>query len=1076
MNYKVGDIVYLKIDGSLMVNGANCYFGTLDGMECTVKKFKFQEKAPKPKEIKCIVKSTGESYGYHLIQDLNLIVPQIYQTGQSYDFTVIKFDDNNGLYTLADQNGLAFPLKHKPDTPLLKELQQIKCKVVTINGKFLSLEIDNTEKQKEIDFYSLKEILGHSVVNEDEKNYLGLALAKLEAFSGIAEKIISKDGLWSLDLLDLLERTKHDWLNTENTKAKLILNAIHDGCLFLLEKSTYLNNFGDSERVKIQQKLMENISQCAVYIDVMELIENKGYIEEISDTIESLQKSGLLYRPERKLGLMMGIFNLKEKEIAPKIALLFDIILEHDQDRWMVEPFKSAFIETMAMYVKNSYQLHISNNIGSEQGIKNMLKAIGIMALLGADTSDMSFYMSIFYRYASLLVESPQQALDLLRNAYYFLIHDNVSIPFEWQELKDDNIKLLCGKLAHPIVTKESDEDYYFDNGKMELLLSNSSITIKPYFTKSTASKAFAEGIMKWKNPQVILNGSLSQKIIKDNNDISKHELMWNEISDTLIEVAKPKVNIVKTIPADGEAVTIRITGVKDGGTFFCKIEDPKYIGEGTVKLRNFIHYDITGITAETFTESDGRYFLLKAYVHYEKDHTLTFDTMPFVNEWIYNSIRKNDIYTAKVTKASIRPNSYLCITEFGFNAVVQFSEMYKVKLGEIVKICVENVYENGNVNAYYEGQATPQDIADFNLIDGFYNLVSNVCGDNIFEDETEINDDEVKTDDNALSRQYVMELISILERVAVCQEIPASTFDYLAFAGLICHLVGDKSQGSYFKKQRDIIKTLQLFSDGVRVDEEVFGSDYDMSGSLIGGSSELKAMIHRVKIVSLMDKQWNDKFLMEMSCNTESSEISELAKRVITYNLLRGFKNNEAAEKVKNDIQKSLGLKIKLPQPVMISDKADENRWTEFKTSLVYPADNNMQPDPEKQMHVILRVICAMLNAEGGRLYIGVNDYGCVTGLMGDMKYYSGKTTNFSDYIRRLLTNAIVKRIGDVAASRVTLSVEEHKGMMVLVVDVKQMVVDYAKVDGTEIYYRHDSTIHTVTAKRMREILANRG
>lgn len=38
------------------------------------------------------------------------------------------------------------------------------------------------------------------------------------------------------------------------------------------------------------------------------------------------------------------------------------------------------------------------------------------------------------------------------------------------------------------------------------------------------------------------------------------------------------------------------------------------------------------------------------------------------------------------------------------------------------------------------------------------------------------------------------------------------------------------------------------------------------------------------------------------------------------------------------------------------------------------------------------------------------------------------------------------------------------------------QRVVDYAKVDGTEIYYRHDSTIHTVTAKRMREILTGRG
>ena len=75
------------------------------------------------------------------------------------------------------------------------------------------------------------------------------------------------------------------------------------------------------------------------------------------------------------------------------------------------------------------------------------------------------------------------------------------------------------------------------------------------------------------------------------------------------------------------------------------------------------------------------------------------------------------------------------------------------------------------------------------------------------------------------------------------------------------------------------------------------------------------------------------------------------------------------------------------------------EDVHTEFKSSIVYIPGKNI-PDIDKQLHKIIRTISGFMNADGGTLWIGVNDSGYVTGIEADFTHLnSGDDENNGTY-----------------------------------------------------------------------------
>jgi hypothetical protein len=74
------------------------------------------------------------------------------------------------------------------------------------------------------------------------------------------------------------------------------------------------------------------------------------------------------------------------------------------------------------------------------------------------------------------------------------------------------------------------------------------------------------------------------------------------------------------------------------------------------------------------------------------------------------------------------------------------------------------------------------------------------------------------------------------------------------------------------------------------------------------------------------------------------------------------------------------------------------ESATKEFKSTIVYPA-GSIQADVDKQLSYILKTIAGFQNAEGGELFIGVDDSGKIRGINQDYPYLNSSETDPYSY-----------------------------------------------------------------------------
>ncbi len=123
-------------------------------------------------------------------------------------------------------------------------------------------------------------------------------------------------------------------------------------------------------------------------------------------------------------------------------------------------------------------------------------------------------------------------------------------------------------------------------------------------------------------------------------------------------------------------------------------------------------------------------------------------------------------------------------------------------------------------------------------------------------------------------------------------------------------------------------------------------------------------------------------------------------------------------------------------PAPhVTIADlvAAGESQTLEFKSTARW---NVRAASVDKKMeHVIVKTVCALLNAEGGTLLIGVDDNGHAVGLDHDFRSLGdkGSKDGYELYLRQLLDNALSIQTAGLARIRF----EPFEGRDVCVVSV---------------------------------------
>lgn len=138
------------------------------------------------------------------------------------------------------------------------------------------------------------------------------------------------------------------------------------------------------------------------------------------------------------------------------------------------------------------------------------------------------------------------------------------------------------------------------------------------------------------------------------------------------------------------------------------------------------------------------------------------------------------------------------------------------------------------------------------------------------------------------------------------------------------------------------------------------------------------------------------------------------------------------------------------------------EGQKVEWKSSIAYVA-GEIEPNIDKQLSIILKIIAAFQNSKGGDLYIGVNDNGVITGIHYDLPHLNSGTDvteNNRRYNQTLdsyqlkIHNAIKDRLGAMSNSHVDISFAKEGDLHYCIVSVRPTPRPVF-LDGAALYQR---------------------
>ena len=305
---------------------------------------------------------------------------------------------------------------------------------------------------------------------------------------------------------------------------------------------------------------------------------------------------------------------------------------------------------------------------------------------------------------------------------------------------------------------------------------------------------------------------------------------------------------------------------------------------------------------------------------------------------------------------------------------------------------------------------------------------------DKIHENIIEQEEEQMLNNDKLIDEAYVKEIIYMIARMAIIDTEYVKSYNYLGFARILCLLIGWESQAAYYKGRMDIVSMLHDFAQTSRVDEEKLAQLENANAELFSNNLLLKEKFMQLQIVSFIDKPQHNAELFSL---TETAPaLKDLASLVLAHNIIKANGMESSATDIHNKIINLLNLKGYETGLKKYGEEEDEE--CEYKTSCVfYAGDNSSLPNQEKQMDEILKVINSFFNTRGGKLYIGVNNFGYGVGIEEDLKtslFYGDK-----DKYMRSIVDAVTAAWGNkVATTYINIGFDkENEDKDVLIVEV---------------------------------------
>lgn len=1000
-------------------NKRSYYIVLHEGREYAITMFEFQKDEPKPDMMDCIVKQSGPS-GTVFIQDFSQLYKRFYTEGGVYPFRVRRdcTAAAGAYYEVADWNGFVFRLFHYGSAHLY-EGQRIKCRVRTLIGNRLILELASERvAQRGFPLFITSDVLDGVDASEGLQRLVRIAFRHSPLLREAREAYDGDDESWVLTAIRSLDDNISSWVRPGARNNTVLLQAYHRVCLYLLEESDFLGACSDQERRDWQKMLSRAAQNAEGYMRAIRLIGEGEHVRQIDILLTKLKKSGYLFKPDKRLSVLLCLFSLDQQLMQQKMPVLFDIILSGNKECWRGEPFRSAFVEMLDLYVMMTRsRIDRLATIEDDQGrqwLRRIIEALSILLLLATekDDFDRQLCMSMLYRYLTHMEGGKKDVL--LEKSFRCLSEASLSrLEFGWDEVADLDTLAIRLSSQMPAASDSAARIMQTYRGHhAHLQMSGDHVTVLPSDAQGQGVPVIRGGMLPWNRVQVQLEAGAVPPLADDARNLANYRRWWADVEHNLFGGgAEARRQHKRHLPQKGDVVTVCVTSqdLLDPDFFLCRVEDATFRGEGRIHYRSFVRYGLRmGMPA--FQDIAGRPYLLQAEVTgVNRDGQLLFSMEKLINGFVRQCLSAGDI--ARCVVLEVYRGYYLCVSDDGYSIQVPvLPDMPALPVGGYIEASVDEVGSGGSVT----GSFVRQIAHNFSVQDAFANLI------NGYADEKVLDDDAGDTDvqqEVGLEESYVTELIHILDRKAVLDRDYVRTYNYLSVARILALLVSQRDLAVYYTQRMKLLHMLQDFVVNGRVDSDRLLEQGRLNADMVNAYPLLRTRLLELECISYMDVPERNAFLWEVADTASSQRLEQIARLVLSYNLLAGFSLHEQREAVREKIGGILDIQLSAERPCYFGR---EDLHTEFKSSLVYPAGRGMKPDLAAQTTEILKVVCGFLNAEGGTLYIGVNDEGVASGLEQDMPHFRGGSMDAFDLHVR---NHIVQHMGVDANAHVTVS-----------------------------------------------------
>ncbi len=959
------------------------------------------------------------------MEKTQLTPKEAYKIDEVVDFK-IKALFNNYCEVIDEKTGITSYLQSTAKLLLFKG-QKVECRIIAVNEKHPKIELVNIkafeQSEENLSEEKLTELLEARELSWSAKDFVKLLLTE--------------------DKEKSFESKCHRWIQSLLNK-KVDLQSVRRDCSDLLELSDLLNICSYTVRDFYQERLTLLIEQIGYYIKAAELIENE--LENISEETSTkfidnlfnkLKLSGFVYHPTKNFNILSCIFLRRPDLMNSRIKELLDIIIGKDIRIWKRDPFASALIKLLRLYVSESEE-SINKTKDNRAHIEANMQALAIQLLLMDEehSSDTADYRLGAARYCTLTSHTlPQNAEKIINTGYHHLFHSDAKMP----PYSIDKTSLLPYYIS---TNKEEvgniDTVNIFSQGNVRLSVSNEGIHMLAAGDKEQQKPVFPQSLGLWKGLQVFLPTKTETSLASVKpNDIAPYHAVWSEIESELFNTKKtPVATAIKRTRKqhhvdDYVRITFTAQDHNDRNKYYCQIED-EIGGNGFIYVSDIVGYTIQTSLRHFYT-SDGCRLVFMAQIIDKEDDLFRFSMADDIK-----SVFSNDYYTFDeeiICSVGNTPNSYgmsPAVTKEGVSAtLINAKDFEGIQKNSIVRC---SLWGQGSGNFHITCRIIDFDTYDFDLNTAFKNLMEECSVDKIHENIIEQEEEQMLNNDKLIDEAYVKEIIYMIARMAIIDTEYVKSYNYLGFARILCLLIGWESQAAYYKGRMDIVSMLHDFAQTSRVDEEKLAQLENANAELFSNNLLLKEKFMQLQIVSFIDKPQHNAELFSL---TETAPaLKDLASLVLAHNIIKANGMESSATDIHNKIINLLNLKGYETGLKKYGEEEDEE--CEYKTSCVfYAGDNSSLPNQEKQMDEILKVINSFFNTRGGKLYIGVNNFGYGVGIEEDLKtslFYGDK-----DKYMRSIVDAVTAAWGNkVATTYINIGFDkENEDKDVLIVEV---------------------------------------